>query len=582
LDGSELRVSTQVRAVRHSAELGRIAAIPRREWADGAPDLAQVLTASLRTARGRMSLFPIQASALKESWENQGFFGPIGVGRGKTLISLLLPFVLESKRPLLVLPTKLIEKTKREQRELSVQWKIPNWVRIESYEYFSSVKNKFELERFAPDLIVFDEVHKLKDKKAARTKRFARYVAARRSEELAANTNGGRVVPLRVCAMSGTITSKSIRDFAHIVQWCIPRHSPVPWVWTDLEEWCYALDEIQNEGQRYDPGALLAFCTAEENGLDPTQAARRGFARRLHQTPGVVSTGDVDSNLGASIQISELESPASAAIDAAFVDLRKAWTLPDGWPLVDGAAVAQKARELALGFYYIWDPRPPVKWLEARYGFNVFIREKIKAGCGDSMLDVCQHFPNADEIRHWKQVEPTFKPNQQPVWICDSAVRACAEWLGQHPKGICWVDHVAFGDRLEQYTGIPYFRQQARDKRGKYIEDASGPIIASIDSCRDGLNLQHKWSDNLISSSPSDGLAWEQLMARTHRLGQKEDEVSFEVLNGCAEDLAAFWRAYSRSQYEQEIQRQPQKLCYADLTLRRPEDMIGRGSRFQK
>jgi hypothetical protein len=573
-------------------------AIPRREWSEGAPELAKELTSLLKRPCGSMSLFPIQAAGLKEAWENQGFFGPIGVGRGKTLLSLLLALVLESRRPLLVLPAKLVEKTKREQRELSRHWRIPNWIRIESYEHFSQVRYKRRydpntnrviqwgtLDRYAPDLVVFDEVHKLKDKKASRTKEFSRYIAERRQAEIAANQNAhevGRVVPLRVCAMSGTITSKSIKDFAHIIQWCIPRHSPIPWVWAELEEWSYALDELVNEGSRYEPGALLQLASASENGLEPTQAARVGFSRRLHQTPGVVSTSDVDENLGASIQISEIVSPSSSAIDQAFRLLRDEWKLPDRWPLVDGAAVAQKARELALGFYYVWDPRPPVRWLEARYNFNVFVREQIKHGKGDSMLDICQHFPNAEEVVDWRRTEPTFKPNQKPVWICDSALRACAAWIEEHPRGIVWVDHVALGDRLEELTGVPYFRQQARDKKGRYIEDWNGPVIASVDSCRDGLNLQHKWSDNLVTSSPSDGLAWEQLLARTHRLGQKEDEVLCDVLLGCAEDLAAFWRAYSRSQYEQTIQRQPQKLCYADLTLRAADDFPTHSPRFVK
>lgn len=581
-----------MRSVRNSAELARIQAILRREWSEGAGELADQLSNMLKQPAGKMALFPIQAAALKESWENMGFFGPIGVGRGKTLISMLLAFVLESKRPLLVLPAKLVEKTKREQRELSRHWKIPNWIRIESYEFFSQIKNKRRydphtnqviqlgaLDRYVPDLIVFDEVHKLKDKKASRTKEFSRYIAERRQGEIAGLPN---VQPLRVCAMSGTITSKSIKDFAHIIQWCIPRHCPVPWVWAELEEWSYALDELVNEGSRYEPGALLSLASASETGLEPTEAARVGFSRRLHQTPGVVSTSDRDDNLGASIQIADLLAPASPRIDAAFRDLRASWTLPDGWPLVDGPAVAQKARELALGFYYIWDPRPPVRWLDARYNFNVFIREKIKAGKGDSMLDICRHFPDADEVRTWRQVEPTFKPNQVPIWICDSAIQRCAQWIQEHPKGIVWIDHVAFGDRLEQVTGVPYFRQQAKDKRGRYIEDWNGPMLASVDSCRDGLNLQFKWCDNLITSSPSDGLAWEQLLARTHRLGQKEDEVTADVLLGCAEDLAAFWRARSRSAYEQTIQRQPQKLCYADVTVRDVSEFWGHGPRFEK
>src|SRR5262245_46563659 len=101
--------------VQRTACLRRVLELPRRSWSDsGAKDLAERLTALLKTSGGTMTLRPVQAIALYEAYRCHGAFLPIRVGGGKTLISLLLPHVLEASRPLLLLPAKLIEKTRRE------------------------------------------------------------------------------------------------------------------------------------------------------------------------------------------------------------------------------------------------------------------------------------------------------------------------------------------------------------------------------------------------------------------------------------------------------------------------------------
>lgn len=70
-----------------------------------------------------------------------GLFGPIPVGEGKTLISLLAPYLLQAQRPVLLLPAMLVEKTHRERAELSKHWHIPLNIRLISIESLGRVNS---------------------------------------------------------------------------------------------------------------------------------------------------------------------------------------------------------------------------------------------------------------------------------------------------------------------------------------------------------------------------------------------------------------------------------------------------------
>ena len=57
----------------------------------------EVMTDILKRSLGKMDLWPTQSFALYEAADNQGLLGSIGVGHGKTLISLLSATVIELK-----------------------------------------------------------------------------------------------------------------------------------------------------------------------------------------------------------------------------------------------------------------------------------------------------------------------------------------------------------------------------------------------------------------------------------------------------------------------------------------------------
>lgn len=561
------------RAVQYTRELARVVAIPRRIWTEeSASVVANELSALLRKPGGTMSLRPIQAQALLETGIRGGLFGPIRVGGGKTLLSLLAPYMLDSRRPLLIIPAKLVEKTKRERRILSTHWLIPNHTQIVSYEWLGRVQAQDYLEkRYQPDLIILDEAHKVKNTKAAVTRRVARYFKARPDT--------------RCVAMSGTITKRSLKDWAHIIQWCLgPSDCPVPNSFTELEDWADALDEHTTKDGRLDAGALVMLCNAEERAEpDKLAGARKAFRRRLVETKGVVAT--TEGHVGCTLTIEALKIDVSSVIDDAFELLRKTWTTPDGWPLTDPLQLWRVARELSLGFFYKWEPRPPDDWMTARREWGRVCREILTNNKRqlDSLLMVTRaidsgHYPEATPILNaWRRIEPTFKPNPVPVWLDDSLIRAAKHWAEERP-GIVWCEHVAFAERLAKVAKLAYYGRGGLDDYGRPIEAHSPKesLIASVASSGEGRNLQ-AWNRNLITSCPSScggSTGWEQILGRTHRPGQDADEVECQLFVTSIEHVNAFQQACSDARYIEHITGQAQKLLYADKLVPEPEDVL--------
>jgi hypothetical protein len=496
------------------------------------------------------------------------------------LLSLLAPFVLSSRRPLLLLPAKLVQKTKREMVALSHHWPIPNWIRLESYELLGRVQSVHLLDRYLPDLIVADEAHKLKNRKAAVTRRVERYMQAHPDT--------------RFVALSGTITKRSLRDYAHILRWIYPpAEAPIPNSWQELEDWAEALDERTDpRAQPVAPGALLSLASPEERKHQPRHAARLAFRRRLVDTLGTVAT--TEGHTGASLQIAPLylPGPPDQALEDAFHRLRDAWETPDGWPLTDGMQVWRTARELALGFYYRWTPRPPDSWLQPRRDWARTCRALLADNRRslDSELAVTRavdegHYPGAVQaLTRWRAVRDSFQPRTEAVWLTDSVLRLVQRWAHDRQPGIVWVEHIAFGERLASLSGLTYYGRGGTDQSGRMIEQHSrhDPLIASAASNAEGRNLQ-AWSRNLLVSPPPNGMQWEQILGRTHREGQEADEVTVDVLVTCLEHATAWWQAQADAAYVEASTGQAQKILYADSMMPSANEIASlRGPRWEK
>lgn len=556
-------------AVKRTPELERILNLPRRAPSGPAVDaLARDLTPLLQKPGATMQLRPGQGLAVHDIGLMGGAFITKDVGLGKTLDSFLAAYVLDAKRPLMLQPAGLIRKTVRDRDEVyGPHWLIPNHIKILSYEMLGRFMHADELEIYKPDLIIADEVPRLKNLEASVTKRVGRWMAKHPTT--------------RFVALSGTMMEHSILDFWHILRWCLRDNAPVPRDLEEAQEWALAMDERVaevDELRRLEPGALLLF--ADAFGIDPSlpprTRARLGFQQRMLQTPGVVSAvGGEDCK--ASIYVSAFTYKVKPITEAHFAKLRGEALTPDGWD-VTPVDVWRHARELALGFHQIWDPRPPEEWLAARKAWFRFVRRSLGPDIDSpehvaALVDRGELPGGEGVLAKWRyqRDESGFVPNPVPVWHDDSALKAAAEWMSS--GGIVWTEHVAFAVRLSEMTGAPYYGPKGRTESGAYIQDATAPaIIASIDANREGLNMQVDcgpdgagYSRNLFVSPEGIAAKWQQAIGRTHRTRQTADVVTVDVFLGCAEHAQEWAKAMAAARSVHETTGASQKLLLADV-----------------
>lgn len=512
-----------------------------------------------------MRLRPWQAAALCELHDHGGLFAQAGVGMGKTLVTYLAAVVLGAKRPLLLVPAKLKAKTIRDFHELAKHFRGVS-IRVESYELLGRADKhgeaRIDLEKYRPDLLMCDEGHKLSNPKAARTRRMKRFIRETCKAGLS----------IQVMVMSGTIAKRSLRDFAHILEWCHPGRSPLPHDDMDLIFWADAVDERPHAPDPVDPGALLQMCSSEERTLEPLEAARRAVGRRIFETPGCMATRRAEG-VDCSLVIECHERIVGKSTEDAFRHLKSTWSTPDQWPVSDGMSMVRHCRELGNDFFLRWDPRPPLPWIYARAAWCAEVREVLGTNRHglDSEFQVALEVSNAikkgkphraaDVYKEWRELEPSFTPHTVPVWLDDAALRWAAQWA-EHEPGLVWVENVCTGEALSEMTGLPYYRHEGKDDKGRYIEDhkpgRSG--IASMASCDEGMNLQGIWSRALFMSFPPTGRKAEQTLGRLHRPGQRADEVVCDVLISCREQYTGFLQAINDAGFANSVLQSEMKL----------------------
>ena len=542
--GTMPRTGSGLPGISFSDELRRILEMPLRDPLENADALVDYLTAQHKTPAGTMRLRPLQALGLVEAHDYGGMLGLLPVGEGKTLLSFLLPRVLGAQRAVLLVPASLVDKTRAEFDDLELHWQyVP--AHVTSYELVS--RRPQLLEELAPDLLICDEVHALKDPKSAATKRVWRYIRQCATEHRR----------LQFCGLSGTIAARSFKDWWHLQQWALPPAvQPLPYHYPTVLSWCEALDEKLDT--RRPVGELARLCPN-----DPTPAGiRAAFGERLRLTPGVISSKG--GEVAASIQISVVQHSVHA-IDEAVTLLRAKWATP-AEEFTEASDMWRHAREMGNGFYYRWETPAPADWLEARYEFNAFVRQVLKnSRTYDTMGQVKGAFPDAPQVATWRRLEHDFEPVTVPVWFSDEVLEAAAGWANS-TGGLVWVEHTAVGERLESVYGIPYFGEQGRTRAGASILQHTGAAAVSQKAVSKGFNLQYKWYQNVLLNVTPAGWRYEQLMGRTHRQGQPHDTVYFVVVVTVAEQLAGFEQAQADALYEQQTTGQQQKLCLADVT----------------
>ena len=536
-------------SVRRDADFNRIWSLPIRKGHDWGSTAAQ-LTKAFRRPGGTMEIRPHQAQMAIEAYDNGGLFAAAPVGSGKTLPSFLIPTFFGAQRPLLLLRASLKPQAVSDLLRYGQHFRLATNIKMLTYELLSQPDAQEILYKLQPDLVILDEAQKLKNLSTARARRFFQYV-----EDMG----------IRLVCLSGSMVRKRLRDFHHLMVSSLPDGAaPIPYDDETFYQWSQCLDTGVESFERAHPGPLMDL--AERFHVPPSpdwlERARQGFARRMESTPGVVVLHR--SSCSTPLKIRERSLPVPKIISDAMDTLRQSWEAPNGDECDSKLELWRYMRELACGFYSIWDPPPPKAWLAARKAWRRFVRDVLKRG--DSKLDSPFHVANAyeDHPLHvaWKEIEPTYEPETIPVWVDDFLVRDAAEWL-RRTGGIAWVEHITVGEHIAAAAGVRYYGGGPASARD--ILHAKGPIVCSIHAHREGRNLQ-RYTDNLIVSCIPSGDAWEQTIGRSHRDGQ-DLPVNAEVYLHCQELRESLLTAVEDARYTRDIMGQDQKLLLAEIEV---------------
>jgi hypothetical protein len=544
-------------------------------------------------------LFPAQAGAVMAYDLFDGGFYPIGVGFGKTLISLMIAeraYAKGLRKTLLFVPPQvypqLVERDipwARRHVPLSVpfhklggtsQRKRLAHARSQQegcyilpYSCLSTTDSEQLLEMIEAKLVIADEAHLLKNAKAARTRRVRRFLDKFQPE---------------MVAMSGTITSKSILDYWHLIRACLGDNSPLPNNSHLVRQWAGVVDADPRAIQDFDrPGVdrigdfrtepimPLVFWAKRHWPTEELPETVRGFRRayklRLSTAPGVVVTGD--ASIGTSLVLHNAPVKTSPQPDgwmelqALIEQVQKEWTAPNGDEIDHAIHQFGWLYQLSAGWYNdLYWPEPEVLATERGIPLEAAVdlldralehhallqlyHSTLRRWLGAHsrpMLDT-PFLVAADMDRHGaKNVGPDLyeawssaraadfegRPERRarPVRVCGYKVRAAVEWARKLRPGtgaIVWVHHKEIGlwvfEALKA-AGVDAVHAPA-GRNEEIIDPANGGkvFVASINAHGTGKNLQHFEHQYVVQWPRAANIA-EQMLGRLHRSGQKADEL---------------------------------------------------------
>lgn len=408
---------------------------------------------------------------------------------------------------------------------------------------------------YLADGVVVSNCHSIRSPDTARTKRVLRYF---------------RQFPTtRFVALSGTLTAKSLRDYAHLCELALRGGSPLPTEEADLIAWANCLDADSTPQDR-DWNLFAQFCDLRniDDEVRRKDEARERFRERFVTTPGVVAT--TEASVQCSLNFVERNLSAPPAVRDALRELHRTWCRPDGEEMEEALAVWRLGMQMSQGFYLRWVwPNGVVdfEWLEARAEWHRQVRYVLQQNITglDSPFLVWQGvakgtLTDPTIIRAWAAwdaVRHRPPPPTETVWLDDFLVRDAVAWLREHPKGLLWHNDLAVEGALRA-SGVPtYGRGEVPPLAGEV-----GGMALSVRVHGTGLNLQHHHHENLLLSFSSSGKTMEQLIGRTHRQGQPADEVNMYYYRHTTDAQAAVLDARRNAKYIEDTQGSPQKLCY--------------------
>jgi hypothetical protein len=465
------------------------------------------------------------------------------------------------------------------------------------YSLLSTMDSVELIDSIQPSLIIADEAHYLKNSTAARTKRVMRYISEKR--------------PRLVC-LSGTITSKGIGDYHHLIRASLRDNCPLPQSPSICADWSLALDaSVEQVSSALEamlkplrswaavnwPKERIVFTKPGTSGI------RKSYQKRLISCPGVVATGDAE--IGTSLVIQNL--PAARIFPPALEALMKKVTdeflTPNGDEIEHAIHTFKWLYELSAGFYneLVWpDPkdfahRRGISEMEAKttlgrarehhkaeQEYNSALRKFLNAhppkglelpmSVGAEIARGGTRVPGS-LARLWHRVrELDFagRPDRDSrvVRVDPYKINLAVKWAKEHRRGIIWVHHQELGRWAVEAlrgAGIDALDCPAGDAGGERIANPKNRdrvCVASMSAHGTGKNLQH-FQDQIFLQWPRPAKDAEQTIGRTHRNGQEADELIVHTTNTSQFDHVVFAACLNDSVYVQQTTGDRRKILFA-------------------
>lgn len=366
---------------------------------------------------------------------------------------------------------------------------------IYAYSSMSTATGYDELAAICATLFILDEAHSVARATSARTKRFLS-IMNQIDEAIRNGTLGADVTArgIEMIALSGTITKKSVKDYAHLARRCLRENSPLPIKAAAVDAFAGAVDaEVIGTGQTdLDRDRMKQLVDwSRMHGHDPytkatmqlttQEATRDAFRYRLNTSPGVVATSDSSVDCSLIIAWSEPPRPKSADADKLAELMKRVvqdMRTPDGDVIDYGMHTYKWLWELSGGFYnsLIWPTVAELRTTHVQRGkpiteaeaeallqgakrhhellqeyhkhLRAFLDTRHQPGCDSPML-VAQEI-----VRQLDGSKPRFRLNPDmvdayqiqrdaafddlptrrrvPVRVCDYKIRSAVEWCRHH------------------------------------------------------------------------------------------------------------------------------------------------------
>lgn len=599
-----------------STDLERILALPRRALPTPARDAALVDAMNVLLRRGRRpkegpcacrpacltSLLVAQARVLWElhlgslypdPTKRRGVVGLVPCGEGKTGLDLLAPLVAGARRTALLVPSGLVNQLVLAHAAWGAHFRTPRLVLPDGSVIPSSSGDDSCVVRVVPyhalsndtalllradfDLVVADEAHRLRHVEASRTMRFVNLFVER---------------PLTIlCDWSGTLIGDSMLDAWHLFALALGEASPLPIDPGEAERWALAVDPVPRGAYAAPEGELRRLRLAMG---EPT--ARAALRARVLSSPGVVAI-EGGAPCPAPLRVSARAIAPPPDLLAAIREVRRTWARPDGEELIEALEYEKCLRELAAGFFYrMTYPRgeaPEVirVWKERRKAWRSEAREVASRGMPgldslDLVAEAARRSRDGDVTlgdrfapsrrsyawEAWEEVAGEVRPETEAVWVSPFLAEDVARFAEENARRppVIFAQHGALLDAAAAILGdhavairsgsdVPAELARARRLGPR-------PLLLSIQAAGEGVDgLQEFYDHALAASSPASGDAWEQLLGRLWRRGQRADEVRYRVYRHTPEIRRAFDRAVAGARFTRETFGSRRALLLADI-----------------